>query len=58
MNKSIDDGRLQIMIRMIAVSAVMLSLTRVGRAQSRYDQDATTVSGQQEAIHQRLKSYL
>jgi len=39
-------------------SAVLLSLTHVGIAQSNNRQDAAAVPGEQEAIHQRLASYL
>ena len=46
------------MIRIIVASAVLLSLTHVGLAQSNNRQDASAVPGEQEAIHQRLASYL
>ncbi len=46
------------MIRTIAVSAVLMSLTHVGLAQSDNRQDAAAVPGGREAIHQRLDSYV
>jgi len=46
------------MIRTIAVSAVLMSLTHVGLAQSDNGQNAAAVPGGHEAIHQRLESYV
>ena len=46
------------MIRTIAVTAVLLSLTHVGLAQSDKRQDAADVPGGHAAIHQRLDSYV
>lgn len=47
------------MIRTIVASAVLLSLTHVGLAQSDSREDAAaTVPGEQQAIHRRLESYL
>lgn len=46
------------MFRIVAVSAVLMSLTHVGFGQSNNRQDAAAVPGEQEAIHQRLTSYL
>ena len=46
------------MIRTIAVSVVLMSLTHVGLAQSDNRQDAAAVPGGHEAIHQRLESYV
>jgi len=46
------------MVRAIAVSVVVMSLTQVGLAQSDNPQDAAAVPGGHEAIHQRLESYV
>jgi uncharacterized protein (TIGR02246 family) len=46
------------MIRTIAVSVVLMSLTHVGLAQSDNGQNAAAVPGGHEAIHQRLESYV
>ncbi|MCU0880891.1 MAG: SgcJ/EcaC family oxidoreductase [Pirellulaceae bacterium] len=49
---------LKTMIRTIALSAVLMSLTQVGLAQSDNGQNAAAVPGGHEAMHQRLEAYV